>query len=123
MNRPTDDNENRIRSIVDRVIGTEEPDDLMVDLMGALTEGGKVPQVGRYYTFIYNPKTPNIPYDSNPLVGVTEIFDWGFRGINFHWGQMRKYTWNEISGGLYEINSDELADASEIPFGNIRLNT
>ena len=38
MNRPTDDNENRIRSIVDRVIGTEDPDDLMVDLMGALTE-------------------------------------------------------------------------------------
>ena len=36
---------------------------------------------------------------------------------------MRKYTWNEIAGGLYEINSDELADAREIPFGNIRLNT
>ena len=123
MNRPTDDNDNRIRSIVDSVIGTEDPDDLMIDLMGALTEGGKVPQVGRYYTFIYNPKTPNIPYDSNPLVGVTEIFDWGFRGFNFHWGQMRKYTWNEISGGLYEINSDELADAREIPFGNIRLNS
>ena len=123
MNRPTDDNDNRIRSIVDSVIGTEDPDDLMIDLMGALTEGGKVPQVGRYYTFIYNPKTPNIPYDSNPLVGVTEIFDWGFHGINFHWGQMRKYTWNEISGGLYEINSDELADAREIPFGHIRLNS
>ena len=123
MNRPTDDNENRIRSIVDSVIGTEDPDDLMINLMDALTEGSKVPQVGRYYTFIYNPKTPNIPYDSNPLVGVTEIFDWGFRGINFHWGQMRNYTWNEISGGLYEINSDELADAREIPFGNVRLNS
>ena len=68
MNRPTDDNDNRIRSIVDSVIGTEDPDDLMIDLMGALTEGGKVPQVGRYYTFIYNPKSPNIPYYSNPLV-------------------------------------------------------
>ena len=53
MNRPTDDNENRIRSIVDRVIGTEDPDDLMVDLMGALTEGGKVPQVGRYLSLIH----------------------------------------------------------------------
>ena len=52
MNRPTDDNDNRIRSIVDSVIGTEDPDDLMIDLMGALTEGSKVPQVGRYYTFI-----------------------------------------------------------------------
>ena len=57
MNRPTDDNENRIRSIVDSVIGTESADDLMIDLMNALTEGSKIPQVGRYYTFIYNPKT------------------------------------------------------------------
>ena len=37
MNRPTDDNDNRIRSVVDSVIGTEDPDDLMVDLMCALT--------------------------------------------------------------------------------------
>ena len=46
MNRPTDDNENRIRSIVDSVIGTEDPDDLMISLMNALTEGSKVPHVG-----------------------------------------------------------------------------
>ena len=122
MNRPTDDNDNRIRSIVDSVIGTEDPDDLMIDLMGALTEGGKVPQVGRYYTFIYNPKTPNIPYDSNPLVGVTEIFDWGFRGINFHWGQSRQYTWQEIVGSLHVVNSDELQDLISIPYGKIGLN-
>ena len=121
MNRPTDDNDNRIRSVVDSVIGTEDPDDLMVDLMGALTEGSKVPEVGGYYTFVYTPKTPNISYDSNPLVAVTDVFEWGFRGINFHWGTMRKYTWNEISGGLFEINSDALADAREIPFGHIRL--
>ena len=101
MNRPTDDNDNRIRSVVDSVIGTEDPDDLMVDLMNALTEGSKVPKVGGYYTFVYTPKTPNIPYDSNPLVAVTDVFEWGFRGINFHWGTMRKYTWNEVPGGLY----------------------
>ena len=123
MNRPTDDNDNRIRSVVDSVIGTEDPDDLMVNLMDALTEGSKVPEVGGYYTFVYTPKTSNISYDSNPLVAVTEVFEWGFKGINFHWGQMRRYTWNEIAGGLYEINSDELADAREIPFGNISLNS
>jgi len=120
---PTDDNSNRIRSVVDEITGTEDPDDLMINLMDALTEGSQVPEVGGYYTFVYNPKTPNIQYDQNPLVAVTEVFEWGFRGINFHWGQMRKYTWNEISGGLYQINSDELADAREIPFGHIRLNS
>ncbi len=120
---PTDDNSNRIRSVVDNITGTEDADDLMINLMDVLTEGSQVPEVGGYYTFVYNPKTPNIQYDQNPLVAVTEVFQWGFRGINFHWGQMRKYTWNEISGGLYQINSDELADAREIPFGNIRLNS
>ena len=120
---PTDDNSNRIRSVVDEITGTEDADDLMINLMDVLTEGSQVPEVGGYYTFVYNPKTPNIQYDQNPLVAVTEVFEWGFRGINFHWGQMRKYTWNEISGGLYQINSDELADAREIPFGHIRLNS
>ena len=120
---PTDDNSNRIRSVVDEITGTEDADDLMINLMDVLTEGSQVPEVGGYYTFVYNPKTPNIQYDQNPLVAVTEVFQWGFRGINFHWGQMRKYTWNEISGGLYQINSDELADAREIPFGHIRLNS
>ena len=33
MNRPTDDNDNRIRAIVDSVIGTEDPDDLMINLI------------------------------------------------------------------------------------------
>ena len=120
---PTDDNSNRIRSVVDNITGTEDADDLMINLMDVLTEGSQVPEVGGYYTFVYNPKTPNIQYDQNPLVAVTEVFQWGFRGINFHWGEMRKYTWNEISGGLYQINSDELADAREIPFGHIRLNS
>ena len=120
---PTDDNSNRIRSVVDEITGKEDADDLMINLMNVLTEGSQVPEVGGYYTFVYNPKTPNIQYDQNPLVAVTEVFEWGFRGINFHWGQMRKYTWNEISGGLYQINSDELADAREIPFGHIRLNS
>ena len=38
MNRPTDDNDNRIRSIVDSVIGTESADDLMINLMDTLNE-------------------------------------------------------------------------------------
>ena len=42
MNRPTDDNDNRIRSIVDSVIGTESADDLMVDLMSAVVRRGGV---------------------------------------------------------------------------------
>ncbi len=122
MNRPTDDNDNRIRSIVDSVIGTESADDLMINLMDTLTEGGKVPEVGKYYTFVYSPKTPNISYDSNPLVAVTEVFEWGFKGINFHWGQSRSYTFQEVVGQLYQVTNEELQDLNTIPFAKFRIN-
>ena len=120
---PTDDNDNRVRSVIDNVIGTEDPDDLMLEIMSVLQESGRVPQAGRYYTFVYNPKTPNISYDQNPLVAVTEVYKWGFKAINFHWGQLRQYTWSEVAGQLYEVYPDELADLREIPFANIRLNS
>ena len=120
---PTDDNENRIRSVIDGVVGNEDPDDLMIDLLNVLQESGRVPRAGKYYIFVYRPKTPNITYDQNPLVAVTEVFRWGFKGINFHWGDLRQYTYDEVAGQLYEIYSEELADLREVPFANIRLNS
>ena len=100
---PTDANENRVRGVVDSLIGVETADDIMENLIGVLSEGGKVPTSGKYYTFFYNAKTPAIQYDEHPLVGVTDVFSWGFRGINFHWGDNRQYDYNQIIGGLYEI--------------------
>ena len=120
---PTDDNENRVRSVVNSLIGTEKPDDIMVELMDNLgTTVTSSPSAGKYYVFVYSAKTPNIQYDSNPLVAVTDVFEWGFRGINLHVGQYRNYTYNELIGQLYEVNSDELADVRELPFVNIMLN-
>ena len=113
----------RIKDIKDNLIGTEDADDLMMEILGVLEEGSKTPEVGKFYVFVYNPKTPNIRYDQNPLVGVTGIFEWGFRGINFHWGSYRQYTWNEVVGQLYEVYPEELADAREIPFGKRQLNS
>ena len=121
---PTDDKENRVRSVVDSLIGTEEPDDIMVDLIDNLsTTVTSSPSVGRYYVFVYSAKTPNIQYDSNPLVAVTDVFEWGFRGINLHMGQYRNYTYNELVGQLYEVNSYELSDVRELPFGKMQLNS
>ena len=56
-------------------------------------------------------------YIDNSISAVTDIFRWGFRGFNYHWGQVRQYTWEELQGNLYEIYPDELADVREIPFG------
>ena len=114
----------RIRSIRNNLIGTEDPDDLMMELMEAL--GGTVtpiPDIGQFYIFVYNAKTPGIRYDQNPLVAVTDIFQWGFRGINFHWGESRQYTWSEVAGQLYEVTNEELNDLEGIPFAHFRLNS
>ena len=121
---PTDDKENRVRSVVYGLIGTEEDDDIMIELMDNLsTTATSSPSVGRYYVFVYSAKTPNIQYDSNPLVAVTDVFEWGFRGINLHVGQYRNYTYNELVGQLYEVNSYELSDVRELPFGKMQLNS
>jgi hypothetical protein len=54
---------------------------------------------------------------------VTDVFEWGFRGINLHVGQYRNYTYNELVGQLYEVNSYELSDVRELPFGKMQLNS
>lgn len=119
----TDENVNRIRSIVTNLIGTENPDDIMLELLEVLQESPKIPSVGKFYIFVYNPKTMNITYDQNPFVAVTDVFKWGFRGINFHWGEMRQYTWDEIPGKIYEVYTSEIKDLQQLPFANIRLNS
>ena len=81
-------------------------------------------QAGNYYVFAYRAKThPGIPYDVHPLVAVTEVFDWGFKGLNYHWGDVRNYTYAEVIGGLYQVDEMELRDLRTIPFVKIVLNS
>lgn len=113
-------NVNRISQIVKNLIGTETSDDIMIELRNVLTESKSPPVSGKFYIFVYNAKTPGLRYDQNPLVAVTNVFPWGFKGINFHWGESRQYTWDEVAGGLYEVYIQELEDLKRLPFSNIR---
>ena len=122
FSRPTDDQENRVRGVIDDLIGVETPDDIMENLIGVLSEGSKIPTAGNYYTFFYSAKTSGTQYDEHPLVAVTDVFSWGFKGINFHWGESRQYTFQEIVGGLYNIEDEEIDDARNLSFGKFRLN-
>ena len=118
----TDSNRNRVRAVLNGITGKESGDDLMLELLEVVSESGKVPQVGKFYIFVYNAKTPNIRYDQNPLVAVTDVFQWGFKGLNMHWGEVRQYTWNEVVGSLYEVFASEIKDLQAIPFANFRIN-
>lgn len=111
---------NRIAPLVKKLIGVEESDELMLELMSVLKESKEPPRAGRYYIFVYNAKTPKVRYDQNPFVYVKNVYKWGFSGINYHWGEERQYTWDEVAGGMYEVYKDEISDLRKIPFGNIR---
>ena len=114
--RPPTVNENRIEAIKNKLTSSD-PEDLMLEIMGALNNTVEaIPSVGKYYTFVYNAKTPNVQYDQHPLVAVTDLFRWGFRGINFHWQSSRNYTWEELTGQVYMVKSIELDDLLSIPY-------
>jgi|TARA_B100001142_G_scaffold72428_1_gene73188 hypothetical protein len=119
---------NRLEYVVDDIINELTPDDRMLALLGALPEVEVVPDVGRYYTFIYTPKTPRIQYDEFPLIACIDVLEWGFKGINYHWaatGQnpFRNYTWDEVQSNLHVIYPLELNDTRSIPYQNFKINT
>ena len=108
-------------SIKKNLRGNESPDDIMEMIMNLFSEE-LVPEVGNYYTFVYSPTTPNIQYDQYPLVAVTEVFAWGFRGINYHWGSYRNYGWGEVVGKFHPIDTMELKSMRSLPYANYLIN-
>ena len=114
--RPPEVNENRIEAIKGKLTSSD-PEDLMLEIMDALNNTVEViPSVGKYYTFVYNAKTAGKQYDQHPLIACTDLFRWGFRGINFHWQSSRNYTWEELTGEVYMVKSIELDDLLAIPY-------
>lgn len=114
----------RIKELLKKVSEQEltDPEDIMLVVIDILKEEVLYPEVGKFYTFIYNPKTPNIEYDQHPLIACTSIEKWGFRGINFHWRKSRQYTWEEVAGKLHVVKYNELDELISLQYGKFRLN-
>jgi hypothetical protein len=102
--------------------GITDPEDIMLQIMDIFKEEVLYPEPGKFYTFIYNPKTPNIEYDQHPLIACTELYGWGFKGLNFHWRKSRNYTWEEIAGKLHVVKYNELDELIGLQYGKFRLN-
>lgn len=100
----------------------KDPEDIMTLIMEIFTEKTWIPEVGKFYTFIYNPKTPDIKYDQHPLIACTEVQKWGFKAINFHWRESRNYTWEEVLGQLHIVKYEELDELLSLQYGKFRLN-
>ena len=110
----------RLDILYERIENLSDPEDIMVEIIDVFNKTELVPEVGNYYTFIYNPKTPNINYDQHPLVAVTSIFNWGFQGINYHWDKPSRYTWEEVAGRLHVVEDDEIMSLRNINYAKIK---
>ena len=116
--------DNRVREYLSDLNNrTNDPEEMMMEIMEVLNDTvTPIPEVGQFYTFVYNAKTPNITYDQHPLIACTDLQSWGFKGLNFHWRQSRNYTWEELAGQLYIVQYNELDDLLSIPYGKFILN-
>ena len=116
--------DNRIREYLSDLNNrTNDPEEMMMEIMEVLNDTvTPIPEVGKFYTFVYNAKTPDITYDQHPLIACTDLQAWGFKGLNFHWRQSRNYTWEELAGQLYIVQYNELDDLLTIPYGKFILN-
>ena len=116
--------DNRIREYLSDLNNrTNDPEEMMMEIMEVLNDTvTPIPEVGKFYTFVYNAKTPDITYDQHPLIACTDLQALGFKGLNFHWRQSRNYTWEELAGQLYIVQYNELDDLLTIPYGKFILN-
>ena len=117
---PTERVEELKRMVLDA--NTSDPEEIMLIIMELFTIEEILPEVGKFYTFIYNPKTPNITYDQHPLIACVDLFKWGFRGLNFHWQDYRNYTWAEVAGKLHLVEFQELDELLALQYGKFLLN-
>ena len=115
---------NRVLPYRDTLLNTTtDPEEMMIVIMDSLKDTvTPIPEEGGLYTFVYNAKTPNIQYDQHPLITCTELNRWGFRGLNFHLRKYRNYTWQEISGLLYQVKPEELDDLLSLRYGLFLIN-
>ena len=116
--------DNRVREYLSDLNNrTNDPEEMMLEIMETLNDTvSPIPEVGKFYTFVYNAKTPGETYDQHPLIACTSLERWGFKGLNFHWRKSRNYTWNELAGQLYIVQRNELDDLLNIPYGKFILN-
>lgn len=114
----------RIITLLEQVerLEIKDPESIMELILEIFEEKTWIPEPGKFYTFVYNPKTPNIEYDQHPLIACTELQKWGFKAINFHWRESRNYTWQEVAGQLHIVKYEELDELLSLQYGKFLLN-
>ena len=106
----------RVSQLKRKIRDMYNPDDIMLSIMEVFTRSEFIPDVGKYYTFIYLAKTSDITYDQYPLIAVTSVERWGFKGLNYHWNEFKNYTWQEVAGRMHVIEANEIEYLRSLPY-------
>ena len=106
----------RVSQLKRKIRNMYNPDDIMLSIMEVFTRSEFIPDVGKYYTFIYLAKTSDITYDQYPLVAVTAVERWGFKALNYHWNEFKNYTWQEVAGKMHLIEPNEIEYLRSLPY-------
>lgn len=110
----------RIDILEERIQDLSDPEDIMLEIADVFKNEVLLPEVGNYYTFIYNPKTPDITYDQHPLIAVIGVEKWGIRAINYHWNDTRNYSWAEVAGKFHLVEDDEIMSMRNINYAKFK---
>jgi hypothetical protein len=118
----------RIDILKKRTETFSDPDDYMLVILELFDERDLIPDPGKYYTFVYQAKTPRIVYDEHPLIACLNLHQWGFTGLNFHfegteYPKVRNYTWQEVIGQMHIVNNSEIDYMKSVPYRKFRLNS
>lgn len=114
---------NRIQYIKNHLYDYETNQELINEIFKVLNVTENVPQVGKYYTFKYDPISKQKEYDQYPLIALMDAKEWGFRGYNFHWKSDKNYSWESVKSNFYLVYKEELNDLIELRYGKYHLNS
>jgi hypothetical protein len=106
----------RVSSLKKKIKGLTDSESIMLEILDVFRDVEFIPDVGKYYTFVYLAKTKNITFDQFPLIACIEVQKWGFKGFNFHWNKVRNYTWIEVAGPLHIVKNNEIDYLRSIPY-------
>jgi hypothetical protein len=102
---------------------SKDPEIIMNVILDVFQDTISEPIPGRYFTYRYNAKTPRLRYDQHPLIACLGVYEWGFRGLNFHLSKERNYTLPELGSNICLVQNDEIAYLKTIRYEKILFNS
>ena len=107
---------NRVKPLLDKLIGVEESETIMTELRTVLADSqAKIPVPGSVYVYTYIAEKPDFLTDMYPVVQVLGVYEWGWTGMNLHIRKQRNYTIGNNTTPLYLLKPNEVQTVLTLP--------